>query len=174
MSQTYSSTSRRSRQQRLRELMNRRGLGALLLRRSTNFACYTGGADNRVDHASPFGFADVLITLDVEYILPITSRLRGCAPRVKSICIPQQEWTGSTRPLGTSCLPVERGVVRWFDIEAGVGTIASEPSDEEVFFHFTAIPDEGYRTLTPGTVVRFEVVESSAGLTARNVQKEGS
>ena len=64
--------------------------------------------------------------------------------------------------------------MRWFDIEAGVGTIASESSDEEVFFHFTAIPGEGYRTLTPGTVVRFEVVESSAGLTARNVQKEGS
>jgi hypothetical protein len=40
--------------------------------------------------------------------------------------------------------------------------------------YFTAIPGEGYRTLTPGTLVRFEVVDSPADLTARNVQKKGS
>jgi antitoxin VapB len=48
--------------------MDRRGLGALLLRRSANFAWYTGGADNRVDHASPFGVADVLLTPEAEYV----------------------------------------------------------------------------------------------------------
>src|SRR5215210_5699275 len=68
MTRTHSSADRRSRRQRLRELMDRRGLGALLLRRSTNFAWYTGGADNRVDHASPFGVADILITRDAEYV----------------------------------------------------------------------------------------------------------
>jgi cold shock CspA family protein len=93
-------------------------------------------------------------------------------PRVKNIRIPQQEWTDGAPPLGENGLPVARGVVRRFDIEAGVGTIASDVSDDEVFFHFTAIPGEGYRTLRPGTPVRFEVVESEAGPTARNVQKE--
>ena len=68
MTQTHSSTGRRSRYQGLRELMDRRGLEALLLRRSANFAWYTGGADNRVDHASPFGVADVLLTTDAEYV----------------------------------------------------------------------------------------------------------
>ena len=92
----------------------------------------------------------------------------------KSIRIPQQEWSDGAPPVGASGLPVERGVVRWFDIEAGVGTIVKDSSNEEVFFHFTAIPGEGYRTLRPGTLVRFEVVDSPAGLTARNVQKEGS
>jgi Xaa-Pro aminopeptidase len=48
--------------------MDRRELRALLLRSSTNFAWYTGGADNRVDHASPLGVADVVITRDEEYI----------------------------------------------------------------------------------------------------------
>lgn len=48
--------------------MDRRGLAAVLLRRSANFAWYTGGADNRVDHASPFGVADVLVTPEAEYI----------------------------------------------------------------------------------------------------------
>jgi Xaa-Pro dipeptidase len=68
MTQTHSSTGRRPRQQKLRELMERLEIEALLLRRSTNFAWYTGGADNRVDHASPFGVADVLVTREAEYI----------------------------------------------------------------------------------------------------------
>ncbi len=92
-------------------------------------------------------------------------------PTVKSVRIPQQEWADSVPPLGASDLPVVRGVVRWFDAEAGVGTIVSDVSDEDVLFHFTAIPGEGYRTLRPGTSVKFEVVKSKAGLTARNVQE---
>jgi cold shock CspA family protein len=95
-------------------------------------------------------------------------------PMVRSILIPQQEWAEGAPPLGASGLPVARGVVRQFDVEAGVGQIASDFADEEVFFHFTAIPGEGYRTIRPGTSVRFEVVDGTVGLTARNVQKEGS
>jgi Xaa-Pro dipeptidase len=79
MDQTRGSTGRRSRQQRLRELMARHGLDALLLRRPVNFAWYTNGADNRVDHASPFGVADVLVTLDSHYIF--TNNIE--APRMR-------------------------------------------------------------------------------------------
>jgi cold shock CspA family protein/peroxiredoxin len=96
------------------------------------------------------------------------------APAAKSIRIPQQEWADGAPPLGTNGLPVARGVVRWFDAGAGVGAIASGVSNEDVFFNFTAIPGEGYRTLEPGASVRFEVVESDAGPMARNVQNEGS
>jgi cold shock CspA family protein/peroxiredoxin len=91
---------------------------------------------------------------------------------VRSVRIPQQEWSDGTPPLGASGLPVSRGAVRQFDVEAGVGMIASDVSDDDVFFHFTAIPGEGYRTVRPGVPVSFEVVESNAGPTARNVQKE--
>jgi antitoxin VapB len=59
--------------------MDRRGLGALLLRRSANFAWYTGGADNRVDHASPLGVADVLVTPEAEYVF--TNNIE--APRMR-------------------------------------------------------------------------------------------
>jgi Xaa-Pro dipeptidase len=79
MTQIHSARGRRPRQQELRELMERMGLEALLLRRSTNFAWYTGGADNRVDHASPLGVADVLLTLDAEYIF--TNNIE--APRMR-------------------------------------------------------------------------------------------
>ncbi len=80
-------TSRRSRQQKLWELMDRRNLGALLLRRPANFAWYTNGADNRVDHASPLGVADVLITRDAEYIF--TNNIE--APRMREEQTPDFE-----------------------------------------------------------------------------------
>jgi antitoxin VapB len=87
MAKTYRLMGRTARQQRLRELMDRRGLGALLLRRPANFAWYTGGADNRVDHVSPFGVADVLITLDAEHIF--TNNIE--APRMREEQTPNFE-----------------------------------------------------------------------------------
>lgn len=91
---------------------------------------------------------------------------------VQQIRIPQQEWIHGAPPLGASGLPVAQGVVRWFDINTGNGTIARDDTGEEVFFNFTAIPGVGYRTLKPGTPVQFEVVEGKFGSTARNVQKQ--
>jgi len=67
--------------------MEQRGLKALLLRRAANFAWYTGGADNRVDHASPFGVADVLVTLEGEYIF--TNNIE--APRMREEQTPDFE-----------------------------------------------------------------------------------
>jgi Xaa-Pro dipeptidase len=71
--------SRESRREKLRELMERLGLDALLMRRPANFAWYTGGADNRVDHAAPVGVAGVLLTLEEEYI--VTDNVE--APRMR-------------------------------------------------------------------------------------------
>src|SRR2546430_6270286 len=94
-------------------------------------------------------------------------------PEVRQIRIPQQEWATGTPPLGTSGLPVAQGVVRWFDLNAGIGMIAQDGSGEDVFFHFTALPGQGYRTIRTGTPVKFEIVESKTGPAARNVQKSG-
>jgi cold shock CspA family protein/peroxiredoxin len=94
-------------------------------------------------------------------------------PDVKQIRIPQQEWANGAPVLGANGLPVAQGTVRWFDLRTGNGMIAKENSDENIFFNFTAIPGEGYRTLTAGTVVKFELVEGKFGRTARNVQQQG-
>jgi peroxiredoxin/cold shock CspA family protein len=91
-------------------------------------------------------------------------------PRAKSIRIPQHEWADGAPQLGANNLPVARGVVSSFDVDAGLGWISTEDTDD-VFFSFTAIPGEGYRTLLPGTPVSFELVENEAGPTARNVQR---
>jgi cold shock CspA family protein len=92
---------------------------------------------------------------------------------VKKIRIPQQEWIDGAPPLGANGLSVARGMVRSFDADAGVGEIESDASENGIFFNFTAIPGEGYRTIRPGTPVRFELIENEAGPTARNIQKRG-
>lgn len=94
-------------------------------------------------------------------------------PAVRQIRIPQQEWADGVPPLGANGLTVARGIVRWFDIKAGSGLITRDEGGEDVFFNFTAIPGQGYRTLQTGALVWFEIVESKFGLTARNVQQEG-
>ena len=113
------------------------------------------------------------LRLDLRAIMETRSDYRYEAydiPEVRQIRIPQQEWIHGTPPLGASGLPVAQGVVRWFDVNSGNGMIAREDTGEDIFFNFTAIPGEGYRTLTPDTPVQFEVVEGKFGLTARNVQ----
>ena len=95
-------------------------------------------------------------------------------PEAKSIRIPQQEWAGGVASPGANGLPVTRGVVSSFDVDAGFGTISTDASEEDVFFSFTAIPGEGYRTLRPGTPVEFEVIDHPTGPTARNVQEDGA
>ncbi len=96
-------------------------------------------------------------------------------PEAKSIRIPQEEWVNGAPPPGANGLPVAEGVVKIFDVGSGSGKISRGNGDsagEDIFFNFTAIPGEGYRTIRPGARVRFEVVEhADGGPTARNVQQ---
>jgi cold shock CspA family protein/peroxiredoxin len=94
-------------------------------------------------------------------------------PEVKAVRIPAQEWQAGTPVLGANGLRVSSGSVKWFDLASGNGLIQQNDSSLEVFFNFTAIPGEGYRTIQAGAKVRFEVVEGRHGLTARNVQEMG-
>jgi len=59
--------------------------------------------------------------------------------------------------------------VKWFSNEKGYGFIEREEGDD-VFVHFSAINMEGYKTLTEGQRVEFEVVQGDKGLQAANVQ----
>ena len=61
------------------------------------------------------------------------------------------------------------GTVKWFSNEKGYGFIAREGA-EDVFVHFSAIQGEGYKSLTEGQKVEFEVVQGQKGLQAANVQ----
>ncbi|MEL7005178.1 MAG: redoxin domain-containing protein [Bacteroidota bacterium] len=87
---------------------------------------------------------------------------------VKKLRIPQQEWAEGVPELGGNGLEVKEGIVKSFNYNSGNGII--QTATEEVFFNFTAIPGEGYRTVRPGIEVRFELVETKTGLSARNIQ----
>ena len=65
-------------------------------------------------------------------------------------------------------MAVETGTVKWFSNEKGFGFIAREGGDD-VFVHFSAITMDGYKSLTEGQQVEFEVVEGPKGAQAANV-----
>lgn len=63
-----------------------------------------------------------------------------------------------------------RGRVKWFELSKGYGYIAQEKG-EDVFVHFTAIQNEGFKTLEAGDEVEFEAVKGEKGLRATKVIK---
>jgi cold shock protein len=63
----------------------------------------------------------------------------------------------------------EQGTVKWFSNEKGFGFISREGQDD-VFVHFSAIEGEGYKSLTEGQSVEFDVVDGPKGKQAANVR----
>lgn len=63
-----------------------------------------------------------------------------------------------------------RGFVKWFDDRKGYGFIARE-GEKDIFVHFSAIQGNGFKTLSEGQQVDFEVVDGPKGEQATNVVK---
>jgi len=78
---------RMNRYERLAELMESRGVDAVVLRRPANFAWYTGGADSTVDHVAPEGVADLVVRADSQLVLTSTIE----APRMRAEQTPALE-----------------------------------------------------------------------------------
>lgn len=60
------------------------------------------------------------------------------------------------------------GSVKWFNNEKGYGFI-DYSSNEDIFVHYSAIKQDGYKSLSEGQVVEFDLVETPKGLQAVNV-----
>lgn len=165
--------SREARREDLRSLMERDGMGALLLRRPANFAWYTGGADNRVDHHDPLGVAAILLTGDAEYVLTDNieaPRMRG--EQTPGMDIAEHPWhTGPEAlmkelvrgPVGTDH-PSELGP----DLSAGIAPLR-QVLDEEAVGRYRRLGadaaeavSEAVAALSPET----DELEAAAGLEA--------
>jgi len=62
------------------------------------------------------------------------------------------------------------GTVKWFNNTKGYGFI-SQPAGADVFVHYSAIQEKGYRTLREGEQVEFEIKMGPRGPQAENVVK---
>jgi CspA family cold shock protein len=61
-----------------------------------------------------------------------------------------------------------KGKVKWFNAEKGYGFIARE-GDPDIFVHFSAIQQDGYKSLREGEEVEFELVQGERGPQAQRV-----
>ena len=61
-----------------------------------------------------------------------------------------------------------RGNVKWFNNEKGYGFIEYKDG-EDIFVHYSAIKQDGYKTLSEGQLVEFQLIETEKGLQATNV-----
>src|SRR5207253_10796192 len=66
------------------------------------------------------------------------------------------------------CNTMEQGTVKWFNDAKGYGFI-SRQNGEDVFVHYSAIQNEGFRSLKEGQAVQFNVVKGPKGWQAENV-----
>ena len=63
-----------------------------------------------------------------------------------------------------------QGTVKWFNDRKGYGFINQEEG-QDVFVHFSSIDGDGFKSLSEGDQVSFDVEESDRGPEAKNVKK---
>ena len=69
-------------------------------------------------------------------------------------------------------MSITTGTVKWFNESKGYGFISPADGGEDVFVHFRAIVGDGFKTLTEGQAVSYEVETGPKGLQASQVQPQ--
>lgn len=67
---------------------------------------------------------------------------------------------------------MSRGRVKWFNNDKGYGFVEYEGLvNEDIFVHYSAIDQEGYKSLKEGEIVEFTLIETAKGCQAINVRE---
>lgn len=64
-----------------------------------------------------------------------------------------------------------QGTIKWFSDQKGYGFITPEGGKKDIFVHFSALQGEGFKTLSEGQLVSFDVTTGPKGEQAANVVK---
>jgi len=67
---------------------------------------------------------------------------------------------------------MSNGKVKWFNEAKGFGFIEPDGGGRDVFVHYSAIQGEGFKTLSEGQPVTFDVIQGEKGPQAANVSKD--
>jgi CspA family cold shock protein len=63
-----------------------------------------------------------------------------------------------------------KGTIKWFNNKKGYGFITGD-NNKDIFVHFSAIQQEGYKSLNTGEQVEYELIKSDKGDQAQNVKR---
>lgn len=64
---------------------------------------------------------------------------------------------------------MKEGTVKWFNDSKGFGFISPDEGGDDVFVHHSAISGSGFKSLTEGQKITYEVEKTPKGLAAKNV-----